>query len=168
MIVAVAAASTIHTSNWYWRLPSTSSTRNLVEPGNTSPQMRLITIRPNPAARIPRRERIISRMSGQTSRRRWEEVFLGGVAPAWVVGVKRFDGGGLCMDATSYASACFMYSKHLRTSAAESMPCFPYSYSILAGIGYLFAFKTCSTSLIFVSPWPNGIFAPWFVLRSLI
>ena len=58
------------------RLPMTLSIRYLVESGSTSPLTRLITISTKPTARMPRRGRIISRMSGHSSRKRSDWLLL--------------------------------------------------------------------------------------------
>src|ERR1700676_1022482 len=55
----------------------TLSTRYLVDMGRTIPVSRLIIIRPNPAARMPRLGITISRMSGHSSRNRSDWLRLG-------------------------------------------------------------------------------------------
>src|SRR5690348_193400 len=76
MTVAPSTASTSGVSRWSCFFPMTLSTRYFVEMGSTNPQMRLTIISAKPAARIPRRGRIISRMSGHNSRSRSDERFL--------------------------------------------------------------------------------------------
>src|SRR5271155_1343196 len=55
----------------------TLSTRGFVDTGKTNPLIRLITISPNPAARMPRRGWTISRMSGHNSRNRSDWLSFG-------------------------------------------------------------------------------------------
>ena len=57
-----------------------------------------------------------------------------------------------------YASAALMNSWHFLTSAIGSSP--RYSYSMFTGMSYLFFFTSCSTSLIGVSPSPQGTLSP--------
>src|SRR5215467_7415162 len=70
----------------------------------------------------------------------------------------------LAQRTAAYARAALQYSKHFLTSATVSAPL--YSYSIFAGRRYFLFAKSCSTGLMGVSPWPNGIFWPSFFLRS--
>src|SRR5579871_992810 len=64
-----------------------------------------------------------------------------------------------------YASASLQYWKHRFTSVTgSSLPW--YSYSMNARIGYCFSFRSFSTGLMGVSPWPHGVLGPLFFFRS--
>ena len=56
------------------------------------------------------------------------------------------------------ARAALMNSWHFLTSAIGSSP--RYWYSMFTGMSYLFFFTSCSTSLIGVSPSPQGTLSP--------
>src|SRR5580658_4798709 len=64
--VAVTTTRTITGSRRAWRFRITSSRKYFVEAGRTSPETRLITIRPKPAAKIPRRGLISASTSGSS------------------------------------------------------------------------------------------------------
>src|SRR5271155_3099775 len=71
MRVAATTAIRIGVRNCICFLMKTLSSRYFVEAGRTSPESRLMTIRPKPSARIPRR----GRSSSQTSGNIFQETF---------------------------------------------------------------------------------------------
>src|SRR5262249_18579131 len=79
IIVAATTAASRGPSNASCFLPITSSIRNLVDAGNTSPESRLMIIRTNPAASSVRRGRTSSHISGQRSFSRSDPDFLMGM-----------------------------------------------------------------------------------------
>src|SRR5579884_266090 len=68
--------------------------------------------------------------------------------------------------ARPHASASLQYCTHFFISSIVSIPGWPYSYSILAGIGYFASFRSSNTGLIGVWPSPHGLFGPWSFMRS--
>ena len=68
--VAASTPPTRGASSSTRRAPITSSMRNLVEPGRTSPATRFVAIRTKPGARRPPRGRTRAQMSGRRSRSR--------------------------------------------------------------------------------------------------
>ena len=77
MIVAAITAPSRGRSKSVRRLPITSSIRNFVDAGRTSPDTRLIAMRTKPKARIPLRGATSALMSGRSARSRSDFGSLG-------------------------------------------------------------------------------------------